>query len=205
MPIGVLEIDPTSATPGVDLHILLRKRTTAVRNGGFLDSAEDGVELSVAYMESVVMHLKVIPIIEIERERFVDSNWREMTHGALVFEPEHVSEKLRRLLLVVRRHDRVIKRDAHDYLLLAARSDRAKAVNANPQPYYKSDFLTVGDFEDVAAGAGDERPTPDLIAVVRRTGCLPFSHGTPAAQRSFASFCDALRQQPLADPPEPQQ
>jgi hypothetical protein len=41
-----------------------------------------------------------------------------MTHGALVLEPEDVREKLCRRLLVVRRHDRMIQRDARDSLHL---------------------------------------------------------------------------------------
>src|SRR5215469_2724114 len=112
--VGILEVDAASAAPGIDLHILLRERAAAVGDAGLFDSAEDRVELRVADVERIVMHLEAIPVVKIQRERFVDSYGRKMTHRTLVFEAEHTGEKLCRRFLVVRRYDRVIQRDWHN-------------------------------------------------------------------------------------------
>src|ERR1700684_4486729 len=107
--VGILEIDAAPAAPGVDLHVLLRERTASVWNAGLFDPTEDRVELRVADVESVVVHLEAVPVVEIEREGLVDPDRRKMTHRALVVEAEHVREKLCRRLLVMRRYDRVIQ------------------------------------------------------------------------------------------------
>ena len=109
MAVGIFEIDAAAAVPSIGLHVVLRVWTAAVGDSGLLDATEDRVELRVADMESVVMHLKTIPVVEIQGECFVDSDGRKMAHRAVVFQAEHVGEKLCRRLFVMRRHDRVIQ------------------------------------------------------------------------------------------------
>jgi len=58
--VGILKIDAAPATPSVDLHILLRERTAPIRNASLLDSSEDRIELRVADVESVVVHLEMV-------------------------------------------------------------------------------------------------------------------------------------------------
>src|SRR6266481_5183690 len=86
--VGILEVDAAPATPSVDLHVLLRERTAPIRNAGLFDSTEDRVELRVADVESVVVRLEMIPVVEIQRERFVNFDRCKVTHRALVLEPE---------------------------------------------------------------------------------------------------------------------
>ena len=78
----------------IDLHILLREWAASVWDTGLFDTTEDRFEFRLAHVKGVVMHLEVVPVVEIERERFVDSDRRKMTLGAFVLEPEYVGEKL---------------------------------------------------------------------------------------------------------------
>ena len=73
MAVGLFEIDSATATPMIALHILLRHGPLRW-NTGLFDTPEDRVEFRVAHVKGVVMHLEVVPIVEIERERFVDSD-----------------------------------------------------------------------------------------------------------------------------------
>src|SRR6202035_2262637 len=113
--VGIFEIYAMAAVPGIGFHVILRHWTAAVRNSGLLDATEDGVELRVADVESIVMHIEAIPGVEIQGERFVDLDWRKMAHRAVVLQAEYPGEKLCRGLLVMRRHDRVIQRDCHNW------------------------------------------------------------------------------------------
>src|SRR4029077_18761168 len=98
------EIDAAAAVPSIGLHVILRHWTAAVGDSGLLDATKDRVELRFADVESVVMRLEAIPVVEIQGECFVDPDGRKMTHRALVFQAEYLGEKLCRRLLVMRRH-----------------------------------------------------------------------------------------------------
>jgi hypothetical protein len=112
--VGIFEIDAAAAVPSIGLHVILREWTAAVGDSGLLDSTEDRIELRIADVESVVMHLEAIPVVEVEGECFVNSDGRKMTHRAFVLQTEQVGEKLCRRLLVMRRHDRVVQRDCRN-------------------------------------------------------------------------------------------
>src|SRR5713226_4040377 len=59
------------------------------------------------------MPFESVAIVVVERQRVIDSHGGEVA-DVLGLEPEDVREKLRRCVLVMRGHDRVIQRDAHD-------------------------------------------------------------------------------------------
>jgi hypothetical protein len=68
MAVGLFEIDSATATPMIDLHILLRERTASEWNTGLFDTLKDRVEFRVAHVKGVVKHVEVVPTVEIERD-----------------------------------------------------------------------------------------------------------------------------------------
>src|SRR5258707_5847250 len=97
-----------------DLHVLRSPRLAAVDEGGLRDAPENSVELLLADMKCIVMHLKALPaIIEVERQRLVDPHGSERAHRAVIGESEYLCEELCRRHFVMRRYDRVIENDSH--------------------------------------------------------------------------------------------
>jgi len=111
--IAILKIDPASAVAVVEFHVLMTSGTTAIDNAFGLDAAENGVELGVRDVESIVMVPEVTRIVEVERQPVIHSDRREMAVRPIVVESKDVSEEPRRFILVVRRNDGVIQLDGH--------------------------------------------------------------------------------------------
>src|SRR5205085_5922491 len=88
-------------------------RSTAVFTTGRLDSTQDGIELFVADVKCVVMALEGLPIVEVEGQRRVDVDRREVPTDAVVSDAEDLREESGRGLLVSRWDDRVIQDDCH--------------------------------------------------------------------------------------------
>jgi hypothetical protein len=113
--------DPADEKPR-DGYDKLKTVTVGAVSGGIALGTIGGLiglaSLAVPGLGLIVVAGPTIPVVEIQGERCVDSSRRKMTRGALVLEPEDVREKLCRRLLVVRRHDRMIQRDARDSLHL---------------------------------------------------------------------------------------
>jgi hypothetical protein len=63
-------------------------------------------------MESEMMALEFVGVVEQQRQRFVDFDRREMV-GAAALEPEYAGEKSPPGDLIPRRNDGVVERDRH--------------------------------------------------------------------------------------------
>src|SRR5712691_444418 len=92
VPVRVLKIDAAAAAPVVDLHVGARARPAAIGDPLLLDARENRVELRVAHLEGIVMHLEIAALVEIEGQRLVDLDRREMGMRTVVFEPENPRE-----------------------------------------------------------------------------------------------------------------
>src|SRR6185437_13534824 len=115
MAVGVAEIDAAATVPGVELPVLELPGRAAVSDAGGTDARQDGVELVVSDMEDVVMDLELalLGVAEIEGQRRVDLDRREMPARRVIGEAEDVGEPPRRRPLVERRHDGVVQGDNH--------------------------------------------------------------------------------------------
>src|SRR5258708_698323 len=114
MAIEVAEEDRAPAAQAADLHILWSPRLAPVNQACLLDASEDGVELLLADMKRVVIHLEAVAaVIKIKGEGVVHLHRRERSHRAVIGKAEQVGEELCRRNLVTRRYDRVIERDSH--------------------------------------------------------------------------------------------
>src|SRR5262249_402175 len=111
--VGIFEVHATSAAPLVDLHVILRERSAPVWDARVLDAREDSVELGIADVKRVVVHVEVVPVVEVEGQSLIDPDRREVTHRTFVLEPEDMREEVCRRDLVARGYDRVIERDSH--------------------------------------------------------------------------------------------
>ena len=87
--------------------------TAAIDDAFGFDAAENGVELGVRDMESVVMVPELTRVVEVERQPVVHSDRRELPAWPIVVESKDVSEEPRRFILVVRRNYGVIQLDGH--------------------------------------------------------------------------------------------
>src|SRR5580658_11328685 len=76
--VGIAEIDAAAAVPVVELAVVEAPRRAAESDLGFLDTAEDGVELGLADVECVMMTLELGVVVEQQRQRLVDPHWREI-------------------------------------------------------------------------------------------------------------------------------
>jgi Trk K+ transport system NAD-binding subunit len=92
-----------------------RSGATAIGDTLGLDAVEDRVELGLADPEGIVVVLEIAALVEIEGQRLVDLDRREMGMRAVVFEPEDPREKPGRGDLVAGRDNRVIEADCHDH------------------------------------------------------------------------------------------
>src|SRR5690242_977478 len=121
MAVRVAEVDAAAAAPVVELAVVQAPRCAAVGNFGFLNAAEDGVEVAVADVKRVVMAFEVRVVVEQQRQRLVDLDRREVA-GAAALEPENLGKEFRRRGLVAGRHDGVVENDAHSSLPKSTRS-----------------------------------------------------------------------------------
>ena len=113
MTIAIFKIKPASAVAVVEFHVLMTLGTAAIDDAFGLYAAENGVELGVRDMESVVMVPELTRVVEVERQPVIHSDWRKMPAWPFVVESEDVSEEPRRFILVVRRNDGVIQLNGH--------------------------------------------------------------------------------------------
>ncbi len=110
--VRIAEIDAAPAIPVVELAVFEAPWRAAVSDVLSFDAAQDGVEIAVADMESEMMALEFVGVVEQQRQRFADFDRREMV-GAAALEPEYAGEKSGPGDLIARRNDGVIKCDRH--------------------------------------------------------------------------------------------
>src|SRR5205807_1839565 len=99
--------------PIVELAVIETPGSAAVDDPGILDAAQDGIELGVADVESVVMALERVVLVEQQRQRVVHAHRGEMVVRSVEFQAEDLRKETSGGVLVTRRHDSVIERDRH--------------------------------------------------------------------------------------------
>src|SRR5262245_43004930 len=110
---GIAEVHAPPAIPGIELPVLQIPWVAAERESRLLHPFQNGVELLVTHMKRVVMDVEVVGIVEIERQRLIDTHRGKVAARPFVLQPKDIREKARRGLLVACRDDRVIQRDGH--------------------------------------------------------------------------------------------
>jgi hypothetical protein len=78
MTVRVAKIDAAAPVPVVELAVLEAPRCAAISESRLANATEDGIELGIADVESIVVALELLLVIEKERERVVDTSRREM-------------------------------------------------------------------------------------------------------------------------------
>src|SRR4029077_20761363 len=88
VPVRIAEIEPAPAAPMIDLHVVERARPAAIGDAFLLHPRENPVERALVDLERVVMAFERGIVVEIERQRFVDLERREMRNRALIREAQ---------------------------------------------------------------------------------------------------------------------
>src|SRR5580704_3629902 len=113
MAIRVAKIDAAAAVPVVELTVVEAPRCAAIGELRLANAAEDGIELSIADVEGVVVALELLVVVEKERERVVDAYRREMAVFRIGMEAKNARKKLRRRPLIAGRDNGVIEGHGH--------------------------------------------------------------------------------------------
>src|SRR5262249_45631728 len=78
MSVAVFPVDVLAAEATVDQHVVLSARVAPVREARGLDAAEDRVEVGLADAEAEVVTLELLAVGEVESQRLVDVDRREL-------------------------------------------------------------------------------------------------------------------------------
>jgi hypothetical protein len=113
MAFRVPKIDAPTAVPIIELTVVEAPRCAAVRKLRLANAAEDGIKLGIADVESVVVALELVLVVEKERESVVDTYWRKMAGFRIGIEAKNARKKLRRCPLIMGRDDGVVEGDGH--------------------------------------------------------------------------------------------
>ena len=116
MAVWVAEVNSAAPFARVQLPIVKASGFASIRNPGILDAPEDGIELTLANVKSVVVVFKRLGVVKIKGEILVNSNGSEVPHQTVVLKTEDLRKKPRCGLFVMRRHNSVIQGYAHDCL-----------------------------------------------------------------------------------------
>src|SRR6516162_1713897 len=115
MPVWFAPVDDAATMLGVDLHVDRTMRCAPVLDTHALQARDQRVELSFTHAETVVLNRKsIFCLIYVERQPFVDVHRTERTHASLC--PRHsknACQQFRCRPSISRRHDRVVKLNAH--------------------------------------------------------------------------------------------
>src|SRR5262249_44174852 len=114
MSVAVFPVDVLAAEAMVDQHVVLSARAAPVREARGLDAAEDRVEVGVADAEAEVVALELLAVGEVEGQRLVDVDWRDLAPCLFPADTQEVGQELRRGDAMVRGHDDVVELDGHD-------------------------------------------------------------------------------------------
>src|SRR6516165_6404729 len=115
--VRVSEIKTASATTVIDLHVVEGAGSAAISNALGADAIEDAVKLRLIDLEGVVMTLELRVIVEIEGQRVVDPQRREVRERTFITQTQDAGEEARRCFLVMRRDDRMVEHNGHRHLL----------------------------------------------------------------------------------------
>src|SRR5262245_19137620 len=115
--VRISEIKTASATTVIDLHVVERAGSAAISNALGADAAEDAVKLRFIDLEGVVVTLELRIIVEIEGQRVVDPQRREVRERTFIAQTQDAGEEARRCFLVMRRDDRMVEHNCHRHLL----------------------------------------------------------------------------------------
>jgi len=115
--VRISEIKTASATTVIHLHIVERAGSAAISNALGADSVEDAVKLCFIDFEGVVVTLELRIIVEIEGQRVVDPQRREVRERTFIAQTQDPGEEARRCFLVMRRDDRMVEHNCHRHLL----------------------------------------------------------------------------------------
>ena len=66
MAVWVAEVDPAASFARVQLPVVQASRLAAIRNPGILNAPEDGIELILANVKSVVVVFKGFSVVKIK-------------------------------------------------------------------------------------------------------------------------------------------
>ena len=78
MTVWILEVEATSAASMVDRQVVGRERPAAIGKTLVPDPLKDPVELSVAHLEGVVLPIEGRARVEVQHQRLVHPNGREV-------------------------------------------------------------------------------------------------------------------------------
>src|SRR5215831_17762996 len=160
--VRISEIKPASATTVIDLHIVKGAGSAAISNALGADSVEDAVKLRFIDFEGVVVTLEVRVIVEIQRQRVVDPQRREVRERTFIAQTQDPGEEARRCFLVMRRHDRMVEHNSHRHLPAGApviSSEIGRGV---------ADFKVRGAWRLPANGIADDRTSSAVVDRNRR-------------------------------------
>src|SRR5882724_7257507 len=113
MAVRVPEVDASPSTAGVDLPILQGTRPASIRDAGSLDPVEDRVKFCIAHVKRIVVALKPVASVEVQRQSVVHPHGREVPHGLCTPQTENIREELCRGFLVVCGHNGVVQCNSH--------------------------------------------------------------------------------------------
>jgi hypothetical protein len=99
MAVMVAKIDAAASVPVVELTVVEAPRCAAIGELRLANAAEDRIELGIADVEGIVVTLEFVVVVEKQRERVIDADWREMAAFRIGMEAENTRKKLRRRLL----------------------------------------------------------------------------------------------------------
>jgi len=88
VPVRVTEIYSAAAIIVIDTHVLRVKGPTAICNIFRFQPGKYLIEFRLAYLERIMMGFKLLPIIKIQRQRFVHLHHDEMRKLSNIIEAE---------------------------------------------------------------------------------------------------------------------
>src|SRR5262245_18325531 len=160
--IRISEIKTASATTVIDLHVVEGAGSAAISNAIGAYSVEDAVKLRLIDVEGVVVTLEIRVVVEIEGQRVVDPQRREVRERTFIAQTQDPGEEARRCFLVMRGHDRVVEHNSHRHLPAGApviSSEIGRGV---------ADFKARGAWRLPASGIADDRTSSAVVDRNRR-------------------------------------
>src|SRR5262245_20954824 len=160
--VRISEIKPASATTVIDLHIVEGAGSAAISNALGADSVEDAVKLRFIDFERIVVAVEIRVVVEIEGQRVVDPQRREVRERTFIAQTQDPGEEARRCFLVMRGHDRMVEHNSHRHLPAGApviSSERGRGV---------ADFKARGAWRLPASGIADDRTSSAVVDRNRR-------------------------------------
>src|SRR5262245_14889348 len=114
MSIRVFKVSPTPSVIGIDLVLQMVMGVCPERKPSPLDTPENFVKLHLAHQKSVMLRGNLaVSVVEVQGDLIVHLHRQERSEGNWSRKPENFNKKSRRLALVARWNDGVVKFNAH--------------------------------------------------------------------------------------------